>query len=236
MGVQLPRPRPPRPGPRQRRRRDHELAQLPRARPDLHAFVVQGRHAYPAAPPGTGWTVTRDVFAIAPGLLGSCGGGGSRCAIVGEAGRAAVEIDVRLPDRARRRATRWSKPWTRSWTWPRPPPTRDLIDKAVDADHRLSARTRKRSSGRTARRSAIPAAPPRWAPGRTRWSDPELRRHRRRRALHRRRLGDPGHPGRRHQAAGRSPSPSAPPTSSWERRQVTARPRRSLTSAQLPDD
>ena len=45
------------------------------ARPDLHAFVVQGRHAYPEAAARYGLNGDADVFAISPGLFGSRGVG-----------------------------------------------------------------------------------------------------------------------------------------------------------------
>jgi choline dehydrogenase len=40
-------------------------------RPDLHAFVVQGRHAYPEGTARYGLAGAPDIFAISPGLMGS---------------------------------------------------------------------------------------------------------------------------------------------------------------------
>jgi choline dehydrogenase len=62
-------------------------------RPDLHAFVVQGRHAYPDAAARHGLPGDGNVFAISPGLMGSVSKG---CLTVRDAtasGPAAVEID-----------------------------------------------------------------------------------------------------------------------------------------------
>lgn len=55
------------------------------ARPDLHAFVVQGQHAYPDAAAAYGLGGGGDVFAISPGLMGS---------------RSAGYLRVRSPDPA----------------------------------------------------------------------------------------------------------------------------------------
>jgi choline dehydrogenase len=62
-------------------------------RPDLHAFVVQGRHAYPQAAARHGLTGDADVFAIAPGLLGSRGVGRLTVRDLSAAGPAAVELE-----------------------------------------------------------------------------------------------------------------------------------------------
>ena len=63
------------------------------ARPDLHAFVVQGRHAYPEAVARHGLTGDADVFAISPGLLGSRGVGRLTVRDLSAAGPAAVELE-----------------------------------------------------------------------------------------------------------------------------------------------
>jgi choline dehydrogenase len=65
-------------------------------RPDLHAFVVQGRHAYPEAAARHGLTGDADVFAIAPGLLGSRGVGRLTVRDLSAAGPAAVELESGL--------------------------------------------------------------------------------------------------------------------------------------------
>jgi choline dehydrogenase len=62
-------------------------------RPDLHAFVVQGRHAYPEAAARHGLTGDADVFAIAPGLLGSRGVGRLTVRDLSAAGPAVVELE-----------------------------------------------------------------------------------------------------------------------------------------------
>jgi choline dehydrogenase len=62
-------------------------------RPDLHAFVVQGRHAYPEAAARHGLNGDADVFAIAPGLLGSRGVGRLTVRDLSAAGPAAVELE-----------------------------------------------------------------------------------------------------------------------------------------------
>ena len=63
------------------------------SRPDLHAFVVQGRHAYPEAAARYGLNGDADVFAIAPGLLGSRGVGRLTVRDLSAAGPAAVELE-----------------------------------------------------------------------------------------------------------------------------------------------
>ena len=63
------------------------------ARPDLHAFVVQGRHAYPEAAARHRLTGDADVFAISPGLLGSRGVGRLTVRDLSAAGPAAVELE-----------------------------------------------------------------------------------------------------------------------------------------------
>jgi len=62
-------------------------------RPDLHAFVVQGRHAYPEAAARYRLTGDADVFAISPGLLGSRGVGRLTVRDLSAAGPAAVELE-----------------------------------------------------------------------------------------------------------------------------------------------
>jgi choline dehydrogenase len=62
-------------------------------RPDLHAFVVQGRHAYPDGAARYGLVGAPDVFAISPGLMGSVSKGSLTVRDVTKAGPAAVEID-----------------------------------------------------------------------------------------------------------------------------------------------
>jgi choline dehydrogenase len=61
-------------------------------RPDLQAFVVQGRHAYPESAARHGLNGDGDVFAIAPGLLGSRGAGALTVRDAAASGPAAVEI------------------------------------------------------------------------------------------------------------------------------------------------
>jgi choline dehydrogenase len=66
-------------------------SRAPRA--DLHAFVVQGRHAYPDGAGRYGLVGDGNVFAISPGLMGSASKG---CLIVRDvtaSGPAAVEVD-----------------------------------------------------------------------------------------------------------------------------------------------
>jgi choline dehydrogenase len=63
------------------------------ARPDLHAFVVQGRHAYPDAAARYGLTGDPDVFAISPALLGSRGVGRLTVRDPSAAGPAGVELE-----------------------------------------------------------------------------------------------------------------------------------------------
>jgi choline dehydrogenase len=61
-------------------------------RPDLHAFVVQGRHAYPEGTVRYGLSGAPDVFAISPGLLGSMSKGSLTVRDVTKSGPDAVEI------------------------------------------------------------------------------------------------------------------------------------------------
>lgn len=61
-------------------------------RPDLHAFVVQGRHAYPEGTARYGLSGAPDVFAISPGLLGSVSKGSLTVRDVTRSGPDAVEI------------------------------------------------------------------------------------------------------------------------------------------------
>ena len=63
------------------------------ARPDLHAFVVQGRHAYPDAAARYGLNGDADVFAISPGLFGSRGVGRLTVRDLSASGPAAVELE-----------------------------------------------------------------------------------------------------------------------------------------------
>ena len=63
------------------------------ARPDLHAFVVQGRHAYPEAAARYGLNGDADVFAISPGLFGSRGVGRLTVRDLSASGPAAVELE-----------------------------------------------------------------------------------------------------------------------------------------------
>lgn len=65
-------------------------------RPDLHAVVVQGRHAYPDAAARYGLNGDADVFAISPGLLGSRGVGALRLRSLSASGPAAVDIESGL--------------------------------------------------------------------------------------------------------------------------------------------
>jgi choline dehydrogenase len=62
-------------------------------RPDLHAFVVQGRHAYPDVAARHGLNGDADVFAISPGLMGSRGVGRLTVRDLAAAGPAAVELE-----------------------------------------------------------------------------------------------------------------------------------------------
>jgi choline dehydrogenase len=62
-------------------------------RPDLHAFVVQGRHAYPEGTARYGLAGAPDVFAISPGLMGSTSKGSLTVRDVSRSGPDAVEID-----------------------------------------------------------------------------------------------------------------------------------------------
>jgi len=63
------------------------------ARPDLQAFVVQGRQAYPDAAARYGLAGDANVFAISPGLTGAVSQGCLTVRDVNQAGPAAVEID-----------------------------------------------------------------------------------------------------------------------------------------------
>ena len=63
------------------------------SRPDLHAFVVQGRHAHPEAAARYRLNGDADVFAIAPGLLGSRGVGRLTVRDLSASGPAAVELE-----------------------------------------------------------------------------------------------------------------------------------------------
>ena len=63
------------------------------SRPDLHAFVVQGRHAHPEAAARYGLNGDADVFAITPGLLGSRGVGRLTVRDLSASGPAAVELE-----------------------------------------------------------------------------------------------------------------------------------------------
>jgi choline dehydrogenase len=62
-------------------------------RPDLHAFVVQGRHAYPDGTARYGLAGDSNVFAISPGLMGSVSKGRLTVRDVSKSGPAAVELD-----------------------------------------------------------------------------------------------------------------------------------------------
>jgi choline dehydrogenase len=63
------------------------------SRPDLHAFVVQGRHAYPDGAARYRLRGDAGVFAISPGLMGSVSRGCLTVRDVTAAGPAAVEVD-----------------------------------------------------------------------------------------------------------------------------------------------
>ncbi len=63
------------------------------SRPDLHAFVVQGRHAYPDGARRYGLAGDSNVFAISPGLMGSVSRGCLTVRDAGAWGRDAVEVD-----------------------------------------------------------------------------------------------------------------------------------------------
>ena len=139
------------------------------SRPDLHAFVVQGRHAYPEAAARYGLTGDADVFAISPGLLGSRGVGRLTVRDLSAAGPAAVELESGfLTEQADVDAlvealdTVLELAATAAY--------RSLIAGQAMPPAGCPGRRRRRSSGRTARRCATRAAPPRWAPGRTPWS------------------------------------------------------------------
>ncbi|HEY0937993.1 MAG TPA: GMC family oxidoreductase N-terminal domain-containing protein [Trebonia sp.] len=62
-------------------------------RPDLHAFVVQGRHAYPDGAARYRLAGDAGVFAISPGLMGSVSRGCLTVRDLSATGPAAVEID-----------------------------------------------------------------------------------------------------------------------------------------------
>jgi choline dehydrogenase len=62
-------------------------------RPDLYAFVVQGRHAYPEKAARYGLAGAPDVFAISPSLVRPAGQGRLTVRDVAKCGPAAVEID-----------------------------------------------------------------------------------------------------------------------------------------------
>jgi choline dehydrogenase len=62
-------------------------------RPDLQAFVVQGRHAYPDAARRYGLNGDADVFAISPALMRPRGGGRLTVRDLSAAGPAAVELE-----------------------------------------------------------------------------------------------------------------------------------------------
>jgi choline dehydrogenase len=63
------------------------------SRPDLHAFVVQGRHAYPDGAARYRLAGDASVFAISPGLMGSVSKGCLTVRDVSRSGPDAVEID-----------------------------------------------------------------------------------------------------------------------------------------------
>jgi choline dehydrogenase len=63
------------------------------SRPDLHAFVVQGRHAYPDGAARYRLAGDASVFAISPGLMGSVSKGCLTVRDVTRPGPDAVEID-----------------------------------------------------------------------------------------------------------------------------------------------
>jgi len=63
------------------------------ARPDLHAFVVQGKHAYPDGAARYSLAGHGNVCAISPGLMGPVGKGRLTVRDVTRSGPAAVEID-----------------------------------------------------------------------------------------------------------------------------------------------
>jgi choline dehydrogenase len=62
-------------------------------RPDLHAFVVQGRHAYPDAARRYGLNGDADVFAISPALMRPRGVGRLTVRDLSATGPAAVELE-----------------------------------------------------------------------------------------------------------------------------------------------
>jgi choline dehydrogenase len=63
------------------------------SRPDLHAFVVQGRHAYADGAERYRLVGDSNVFAISPGLMGSVSKGCLTVRDATSAGRDAVEVD-----------------------------------------------------------------------------------------------------------------------------------------------
>jgi choline dehydrogenase len=63
------------------------------SRPDLHAFVVQGRHAHPDRAASYGLAGDGNVFAISPGLTGPVSKGRLTVRDVNGSGPAAVELD-----------------------------------------------------------------------------------------------------------------------------------------------
>jgi choline dehydrogenase len=65
-------------------------------RPDLHAFVVQGWHAAPAAAARNGLTGSGDIFAISPALMGSHSIGDLRVHSISPSDSGGVEIQPNL--------------------------------------------------------------------------------------------------------------------------------------------
>ena len=138
-------------------------------RPDLHAFVAQGAHACPEAPPrGTGWPAARRVRDLArPDGLGSVGcltvravSGRARARSRSARGflteQADVDALVEAVDIIMDLAA------TSAYA--------ALIDKPLVTPGRLGRAGKIASSGSTARRCTTRAAPPPWAPARTRSS------------------------------------------------------------------
>ncbi len=139
------------------------------ARPDLHAFVVQGRHAYPEAAARHRLTGDADVFAISPGLLGSRGVGRLTVRDLSAAGPAAVELESGfLSEQADVDAL--VEALDAVLELAATPAYRSLVAGQAMPAAGCPGRRRRRSSGRTARRCATRAEPPRWAQDRTRWS------------------------------------------------------------------
>jgi choline dehydrogenase-like flavoprotein len=64
------------------------------SRPDLHAFVVQGRHADPGTAMRYGMAGAPDVFAISPGLLRPASKGRLTVRDAAKSGPGAVEVDA----------------------------------------------------------------------------------------------------------------------------------------------